>query len=252
MRTLLLTLAALTILITGHGQTTTGNTSGKVTYEEKLKLEIKLEGEAAAFAESMPKEKISKKILYFSPESSIYINDKDKETNEAIEQAEASGMHIQIYQNEDKIFCDLKNKKKIEQREFMTRMFIIESELADTAWKLTGNQKTILNYPCMEATKTDKDRKVSAWFTPAIPVSSGPDKYETLPGMVLSVDVNNGERTITATSVEFSAVDKSLLAKPKEGKKVTMAEYLKIVDEKMKEMGAEGSGGQHVVIKIQR
>jgi len=247
-----MTLAALAILITGHGQTTTGNTSGKVMYEEKLKLEIKLEGESAAFAESLPKERSTKKVLYFSPESSIYLNDKDKETNEAIEQAEASGMHIQIYQNEDRIFCDLKNKKKIEQREFMTRVFLIESELGDTTWKLTGKQKTILNYPCQEAVKTNKDKKVSAWFTPAIPVSTGPDKFESLPGLVLSVDINDGEHTVNATSVEFAAIDKSILVKPKEGKKVTMEQYRKIVDDKMKEMGAEGSGGQHVVIKIQR
>ncbi len=29
----------------------------------------------------------------------------------------------------DKTFCDLKNKKKVEQKEFMTRIFLIDGDL---------------------------------------------------------------------------------------------------------------------------
>ena len=70
--------------------------------------------------------------------------------------------------------------------------------------------------------------------------------------MILAVDVNDGSRLITATSVDLNPPDKSAFKKPKEGKKVTREQFKKIVDEKMKEMGAEGGTGQHVVIKIQR
>lgn len=254
MKTRIFIPAMMAIFITGHGQPATEtNNSGKIRYEEKRKIEIKLEGESAQYAEMLPKEQIEQKILYFSPDESVYHEDSDKQKNETIEQETAGTMvHYQIYQNDDKVYRNLKENKKIEQRDFMSRMFLIESDAGKTEWKLTGGQKTVLNFPCQEAVREEDGKKIRAWFTPAIPVSTGPRSYGNLPGMILSVDVNDGEQTITATSVELASVDKEQLAKPKKGKKVTEAEYKKIVDEKMKETGAEGGSGQHIVIRIQR
>lgn len=244
----------MVIIITGHGQTTPGtNTSGKVGYEEKMKIEIKLEGESAQYADMLPKERIEQKILYFSPDISVYQGDAEKQKTEPVDQ-EAGGalVHIQMAQSDDKVYRDLRKNMKIEQREFMTRMFLIESDAGKTDWKLTGEQKTILNFHCLEALREEDGKKIRAWFTPEIPISTGPQSYGNLPGLILSVDIDNGQRTITATSVEFTPIDKSLLVKPKEGKKVSAEQYKKIVDEKMKEMGGEGGEGQHVIIRIQR
>ena len=254
MKNTLLIPAVLIIWITGHGQPAKEtNNSGTVRYEEKIKIEIKLEGESAQYSDMLPKEQTSQKVLYFSPEASVYQNENDKKKEEAMEQESAGTMvHFQVYQADDKIYRDLKENKRIEQREFMTRMFLIESDAGKTDWKLTGNQKTILNFPCQEALREEDGKKIRAWFTPAIPVSTGPGNHGNLPGLILSVDIDEGERTITATSVDLAAVEKKLLSKPKEGKKVTEAKFNEIRDEKLKEMGAEGGGGQHVVIKIQR
>ena len=135
----------------------------------------------------------------------------------------------------------------------MTRMFLIEGTV-ENKWKFTGNQKMILDYPCQEAELEGAENKTVVWFTPAIPVQSGPANYIGLPGLVLAVDVNDGKNVITATSVELASVDKSLLEKPSKGKKTTREEFDKIVDEKMKEMGAEsGSGGSGtIMIKIKQ
>ena len=134
----------------------------------------------------------------------------------------------------------------------MTRMFLISSEIPDIEWKITGQQKMILDFPCMEATQTDTAGVVtSAWFTPSIPVQSGPAKYFNLPGLVLEVDKDNGKTQFIAKSVNFDAPDKSILKKPKDGKKVTREEFDSIVEEKMKEIGAEGgSDGSQVIIRI--
>jgi GLPGLI family protein len=141
-----------------------------------------------------------------------------------------------------------------EQKEFMTRMFLIDSDIPESKWKITGEQKMILDFPCMEATRTDTSGVITrAWFTPSIPVRSGPAKYHNLPGLILEVDINNSERTITAKSVSLDPPEKSLLKKPRDGKKVTREEYDKIVAEKMKEMGVEGGEGEvrsSVVIRI--
>jgi len=254
MKKQLLFLAANAIFIAGHGQTATETkTSGIVRYEEKMKLEIKLEGESAAFADQLPKERTEQKILWFTPEMSLYRGDPEKQ-NKEVEEHEAAGAIVQVKMasSDDQVYYNFRTGIKTEQRDFMTRMFLIESDIEKPNWKLTGEQKTILNYHCQEAQLDDNGKKVKAWFTPEIPVPAGPQKFGNLPGLILAVDIDDGSRTLTATSVEPKPVDQSLLVKPKKGKKVTAEQYKKIVDEKMKEMGGKGGDGVHMIIRVQK
>ena len=232
-------------------------TSGTVKYEEKVKLEIHLEGDGAQFSNMLPKERKSNKILVFSPDAALYTNDKGVEEEEEILSEEAGGAMVQIHMEEpdNKLYTDLKTRKQIEQREFMTRMFLIEGEMETSPWKLTGEEREILGFSCQEAIMEKDSVKTVAWFTPSIPVSAGPGSYNNLPGLVLEVNVKDGDRIISATSVDEHTGEMARLEKPKEGKKVTREEFDQIVDEKMKEMGAErgvsGSGTTtHTIIRI--
>jgi len=228
------------------------NTSGTVKYEQVVKLEIKLEGDAAQFADMMPKERKSNKVLYFNPEVSLYENGEKEEDQNMLMNSGGANVMIRMEEPENKVFTDLEKKKQVEQREFMTRVFLIEGEV-DQQWKLTGNQKMVLDFPCQEAIFEKDSSKIVAWFTPVIPVSGGPSNFGGLPGLILSVEQDNGKNTITATSVDFSPVPKEKLEKPGKGKKVTRDEFDQIVAEKMKEMGAEGgSGGTQMIFHIKR
>lgn len=238
------------IFITGTAQE---SSSGKIYYEETSKLEIKLDGESSQFAGMLPKERKSRKILYFSPESSLYqLNNEQREEETVSTEAEGATVMVKMIQPDDKFYTDLESKKTIEQRDFMSRIFLIENSIDASGWKITGNQKTILGYPCQEAVQKKDSIVTVAWFAPSLPVTSGPGKYLGLPGIVLAVDVDHGKRTIIATAIEPGPVGKDLLAKPKGGKKVTPEEYDQIVEEKRKEMEQQysGSGGGGVVIKI--
>lgn len=254
MKKLLLFLMVLYTSVSGFSQETTGKgtTSGKITFEEKIKLELKLEGDAAQFAETLPKEQVNVKMLIFNQDNTLYTEDDSKKPDEIVtQQTGHMTMRMIVAGGKDKTFTDLKNMKKLEQKEFMSRMFLIESEVVNQEWKFTGNNRIVLGYNCQEAVKEDNDRKISAWFTTMIPVSSGPAGYTGLPGLILLVDIDNGKRVITARKIDTEYKDQALLVKPEEGKKVTQEEYKKIVDEKMKEMGSEGGeGGAHVMIRI--
>lgn len=225
---------------------------GTITYQQVVKMEIKLEGDASAFADMLPKERKSLKSLLFTSESSLYQNtEKEEDETLHMEQGGANVM-IRMEEPENKVFTDLESGNKIEQREFMTRTFLIEGS-AENKWKLTGNQKKILDYPCQEAELDGAEEKTLAWFTSVIPVSGGPGNYGGLPGMILAVDIKDGNNTITATSVELAKLEKGLIEKPKKGKKVSREEFETIVQEKMKEMGAEhGEGGGTFMIKIRQ
>jgi len=254
MKKSIILLSGLVFSVAGNSQEAPGfNTiSGKITYEEKVRIEIKLEGDAAQFADQMPKEQLSRKVLFFNGDCALYQADTKKEEN--VMDQHSAGMQIRIMNGgeSDKIYCDLKEMKKTEQKEFMTRMFLVEGGLNASDWKITGNSRIVLGYNCQEAVLKDSINVTKAWFTGSIPVSAGPAGFYGLPGLILQVDSNDGKRTITAVSIDPSMEVTDFLVKPKEGKKVTQAEYRKIVDDKMKEMGHEnGQGTNHVMIRIQ-
>jgi len=250
MKKILLLIVAL-LVTAGQFLLAQDNTTGTVVYEELMKIEIKLEGEMAHLMKDMPKERRSEKVLYFSPEASLYQNiEKEDNADHAMMEG---GVRIMMSTPDNKLFLDLAKKELIEQKEFMTRTFLVNGDLPSSEWKITGEQKMILDHPCMEATKTDTAGVVTRlWFAPTIPVKSGPSVFCNLPGLVLEVDIEDGKQKFVAQSIDFEQPGKDKFKKPKHGKKVSKEEFEKIVEEKMKEMGAEGGvrSGSHVMIKI--
>lgn len=234
---------------------TLAQTSGRIEYSEKVKLVLHVEGNAEEdMINSLPKEHISQKELLFNSSASIYQSNKQKAANKDKETMDGDGAHVMIKMKEpdDKVYCDLINKLKTEQRDFMSRLFLVESNLSNLQWKLTGEQKMILNYPCQEALLKDSSKTVRVWFTPSLPISSGPNGYGNLPGIILEADWDNGKVNIVATKIELKEIDTSFLKKPKDGKKVTKEAFEKIKEEKRKEMEAENGGNGNVIIKIRK
>lgn len=91
-----------------------------------------------------------------------------------------------------------------------------------------------------------KEIEITAWFTPEIPISQGPDDYWGLPGLIL--EVNAGNTIILCTKIVMNAEEKETIEAPKKGKEVSQLEYNKIMLDKMEEMaeqfrGRGGNGG---------
>ncbi|TFH27589.1 MAG: GLPGLI family protein [Bacteroidia bacterium] len=258
MRKLLFALGFLFSLVMIHAQQVSNGflLSGEVVYEEIIKIDIQLEGVDEQMAAQIPKERKSEKVLRFTEDEAMFENLLKDDPEENMP-TEGAGIMIKMYQPDNKTYIDLKNKKMIEQKEFMSRVFLIESELEPEKWKMTGNQRQILEYACQEAISEVEGKDVHAWFTPQIAVATGPGSYSSLPGLVLAVEMHDGDMKLEATSVELKPLDKSVLKKPTKGKKVTRDEYQAIVAKKMKEMGVEGEGtgagsGHAVMIRIQQ
>ena len=235
--------------------------SGDVIYEEVVKMDIQLDGVDEQIAAQIPKERKSEKILHFNEEVAVFENHQKEDLEENMAH-EGGGIMIKMQSPDNKLHIDFTNRKVVEQKEFMTRVFLIESELESQKWKISGKQKKILDYACMEATREVDGEEIRVWFTPQIAVPAGPGKYSDLPGLVLAAEKHKGDVTWKALSVDLKPLDKDVLKKPGKGKKVSHEEYLAIVEEKMKEMGMEGDGtwnsdggGEHtstVVIRIQQ
>jgi GLPGLI family protein len=222
--------------------------SGVVKYEQRRTFDFKFQGEMSELASRIPKERKTEKELIFNNQESLFRNvERNREEDVVQESAGGATMMIRIQEPENFIHFDISKKVLTEQREFMSRTFLIEAKTDTLQWKLTGNQKHILDFVCLEAELVGSEKRTIAWFTPTIPVSTGPDSYIGLPGLVLHVDIGNGQNVIEAKQIDLKTFDSKEISKPKNGRKVSRQEFNRIVNEKTKEM--ETTGGGAIIIR---
>ena len=221
-------------------------TEGEVVYTETIKMQIDLPDDMDEKMKAMiPSSQSYTKSLIFNEKESLY-NDWDAGENEDLEIShEEDGMDFQMVMKrpENVFYTDLVNKSIVNKQEFFGRNFLISGEVTAYPWKLTGEQKKINDFICQKATCVHNEQNIEAWFAPQVPLSTGPSGYGGLPGLILEVDVNDGERTITPLKINLGEIQENKIEKPTKGKKVTKEEFTKIRDEKMKEMNAETGGG---------
>jgi GLPGLI family protein len=110
--------------------------------------------------------------------------------------------------------------KVYHEKEFEGDLLLIEYQKIKD-WKLTQEQKKIGNYNCYKATKNDSYIgssgnkiifEVIAWYTPEIPFSFGPTKYNGLPGLIL--EVKNHQAIIYASKIVLSNQKEIEINKP--------------------------------------
>jgi len=227
-------------------------TCGIIKYKDIVKMDLKIEGDASRFSEMLPKEMESEKELLFNEKAMLYKNsEKEVNANEAMGNEDVM-IHISMDSPDYQLYTDLEKGVTIEKREFMTRKFLITGGQQTQEWKITPNQKIILEMPCQEARTMIDSAVVSAWFSPSIPVPGGPGSFNGLPGLILEVNIDNGNHRIFAQSVELQEIPDDLLEKPRKGKEVTKEEFDRIVAEKVKEQGGQVEGGKVMMIEIRQ
>lgn len=113
-----------------------------------------------------------------------------------------------------------------------------ETKTGDDAAKKAEAAKTT-NF--MDRMEMPKSVEITAWYTPDIPVSTGPANYWGLPGLILSV--SDGSTSLLCSKIVINPKEKVEIKKPTKGKKVTQKEYEDIVTKKAEEMRQMRQGG---------
>ncbi len=228
------------------------NDQGTIVFTEEVSLDIDLGEHGAAFQGKLPSSRQFERLFYFDGQQTLYKDAEQKQLEEGGSWNMNEGgrvLKVEIKRPEYEVYQDRKKGMYVELKEFLGKKFLVADDLEKVAWKLGTEQKDILGYTCTKATYQDTSRTLEAWFTPQIPVSGGPQLYGQLPGMILELNLNDGERTYVATSIELGTPEVAV-KQPKGGKKVTRAEFEEIQDQKLKEMDAErGSGGTIQIIR---
>ena len=132
----------------------------------------------------------------------------------------------------NKIFTDSDASKQIQQIEFMTRIFLVESDIIKLPWKLTAKKKQLLEYVCFSAELKEQEVTVIAYYSPEIPTSIGPGKYSGLPGAILAIEKDE-VLVYQATSVNIAGNEGDISIEIPDGeKRLTQEEFASMVNKK--------------------
>jgi len=162
----------------------------------------------------------TKMKLFMSPTQSLYTHESEQGQSE-------DGQYS--WRNDDLIIHrNFEQGRKTELIEMLGKTYLVEDSLVKPKWKILNQLKDIAGYVCMKAETVEpiKGQKLTAWFAGDIPVSAGPEQSFGLPGLIMELDINDGDVVITATNVEWKSVEKEAsLPKKLKGKKISGAEY---------------------------
>jgi GLPGLI family protein len=231
---ILVSLAAINILFAQ-------SSTGVIEYEVKVNLHKTLPPGREGMKAMIPEFRTSKQQLFFNENESLFkpiIEDEEEEE-------QGGGVVMRFRQPNVEIYLNQAANKRVFKEEFFGKTYLIEDSAKVAAWKFDTETKTIAGYECQQAYYTDDSnpkriQEITAWYAPKLRPFLGPERFNTLPGGVLAVDINNGERVLVAKKVEFKELKKNDVKEPTGGEKISRSDFIKMRDEQMKKMGANG------------
>lgn len=200
-------------------------------------------------------------ILTFNKAESLY----EEQQKLDLPSKGSNGIMIKMENSSDgKQYKNIKTKQLVSEEDFFGKEFLVTDSLTAYDWKLESESKKIGVYNCFKATYTipvtekdkaeyedfkkkqsndktsffvmdePKDRLITVWYTPEIPVSNGPAEYWGLPGLILEASFD--KTTILCSKIIVNPKDKIVIKAPQKGKKVTKKEYERLIEARMEEM----------------
>jgi GLPGLI family protein len=214
---------------------------GVITYEVKINTHRTLPPDRQEMKKMIPEFRTMKEQLFFNETESIHKPIQEEEEEEDIDNHE--GMRMKFRNPNNELYVNQTTSVQISQEEFMGKKFVIQDTLKVTPWKLGTETKQIRGYDCKQATYFNEERRqnIVAWYSDKLRPFLGPERFNTLPGGVLQVDINDGERVITALNVEERPLKKGELKLSSGGIKTTRQAFNKLRDEQLEKMRANGA-----------
>ena len=279
MKKLFLALTVFMVVVAAHAQ----QKEGTITYQRKTNMWKLITNEQ--FRANVPEFQTANYVLYFTDTASLYkviVDDNAPEPFAGGEGGGGRGFRIGgfggSFGGDGDLYKDLNTGLSTQATELGGKNFLIIDTIKKASWKISAETKQVLGINCRKATQkvlqpvrqqrtlnfnrngatttTDtaikppapKEIEVVAWFAETIMAPVGPDSYGKLPGVILELNIDNSAIVYNATSVK-QTVDVKAFKEPKKGKKVTRAEYAKLMKELFQNQGGGGNGGGQIIIR---
>lgn len=104
------------------------------------------------------------------------------------------------------IYKDFQDNTCKEYEYFDMEHWKYSEDLKTPEWVVTDSVKKIIGYECFKATTSFKGRQWIAWFAPEIPVSDGPWKLHSLPGLILEAYDRSHDYEFEAKGIRSSGL----------------------------------------------
>ena len=106
-------------------------------------------------------------------------------------------------------------------------LIILKEELDKIHWTITGEQKRIAKFNCLQATAPYEGREYEVWFAPDIPVPFGPYRLQGLPGLILEAKSLDNMVKWSFVGFEQITTEPIKLNHPVNGEILTWDEFVK-------------------------
>lgn len=215
------------------------NTEGIVSYERKsyfTKIMARM-----TFLSQEQKDRMAqtyKNDEEYKEKMKLAFNENESMYTYGSEQGETDDGQYSWRHDDYQLYRNFEKDKKIDIMEMLGKTYIVEDSLHTPRWKIGDQIKEVAGHICMKAESEDpiKKQKITAWFAQDIPVPAGPERYNGLPGLILELNINDGDVIIEATKVAFKKLTPNDLKLPKlKGKKIDDAAYDALLAKHIKE-----------------
>lgn len=216
-----------------------------------------------AFQEALKKASEKNYLLTFNKSECIYEQEQQLEKPKSV--AGEMSISVSFSSSEGKKYINAKDKTSSIEDEILGKEFLIVEPIEKPNWELVDESKKIGDYTCFKAKllipvsekqkkeyeeflkkeeiksslfkmEEPKDKTITAWYTPEIPVSFGPNNYWGLPGLIL--EINEPELIILCSKVALNTKGATIKV-PNKGQKVSQKEFDAIQKKKYDSMKNE-------------
>lgn len=176
-----------------------------------------------------------KSTLTFSKDKTLFVPAAKENNNPALNFFFQRPVSSQI----NTVANDLTSKTSIIKKEVYDETFLVSDSLRKIKWKITDETRQIAGFQCRRANGLMMDSiYVVAFYTDLIPVSSGPESFTGLPGMILGVALPYENVTWFANKVTEKPVSANTIAAPTKGKVVNNSSLETTLSEIFKNWGS--------------
>ena len=241
----LMSVIVLVLLLSGFHTAKAQITQGVIHYELTTDMHRTIPANRPELRNFIPQYRTDHFLLYFNPKGTAY-----KPRGEQPQEVTGGGGGVRMVMRSPRVetHVDRESRVRTVSLDFMGRNMMIIDTVGNVPWRFGRETMQIAGYTAMMAWYKDTVNKieVTAWFTPQLPPLQGPDRFVTLPGTVLAVDINNGERVWVARSIEGREITQEELAitRPARAEIMTRQQFNSFVEAQMQRMNqnAPGSG----------
>jgi len=216
-------------------------TQGRVEYEKKVNQYKMIEDEddedkswIEEIKKTMPRFVTDVYELHFTATKSAYKMKIENTENKYMWGSKPSETDITVQ--------DFANNKLSIQRDVFEQTYLVSDSIRKFEWKITGEVREIAGFECKKAvTKICDSVYIVAFYTDQIMVSSGPESFGGLPGLILGLAVSSLATTCFSSKLEtFSPIIKQISPSQK-GKKVDWKKLNLDMYKAMKDWGKYGA-----------